>query len=392
MIAPTCASLLPESLYRFGYYSKKREKATSPYIFDVHPVRPYRLIKPRLPIRMGGFPNRHIHFRRMTTAIETRNLVKNFGDVQAVQQLSLQVEKGEVFGLVGPNGAGKTTSMLMLVGLLTPDSGEVLLLGEPFHGFCVAARVELGWVPQSLAFYPEMTVRENVRFFGSLYDLPSERLKNCEESVLEACKLVPYADRTGYTLSGGLQRRLNLALGLVHEPRVLVLDEPTVGIDLESRTVILDHLRSLAKEGCSVVMATHYADEVVATSDRVALLSRGRVLSCDRLDHLLARLPREVEIEAEIADLGLLDRLRNLPNCSICRQQNHVLISIEAQVDTEKPIDWPWTLAEILAVLKSSGSRIFSLSVPQPTLDLLLSAEPTDSAQICKPGESSTKI
>ncbi len=324
----------------------------------------------------------------MTAAIEARNLVKNFGDVQAVQQLSLRVEKGEVFGLVGPNGAGKTTSMLMLVGLLTPDSGEVLLLGEPFHGFKVAAREKLGWVPQSLAFYPEMTVRENVRFFGSLYNLTSHRLRKCEESVLEACKLVPYADRAGYKLSGGLQRRLNLALGLVHEPKVLILDEPTVGIDLESRTVILDHLRSLTKAGSSVVMATHYADEVVTTSDRVALLSGGRVLSCDRLDHLLARLPREVEIEAEIADRGLADRLRNHPNCSIHRRETHVLISIEAPVGSQVPIEWPWTLAEILAVLKSSGTTIFSLSVSQPSLDLLL----THSVQPCKPGKSSTKI
>ena len=327
----------------------------------------------------------------MTTAIETHNLVKSFGNVRAVQQLNLQVEQGEVLGLVGPNGAGKTTTILMMVGLLTPDEGKVCLLGKPFHAAEVEGREQLGWVPQSLAFYPELTVRDNLGFFGSLYNLSSQRLKNREESLLEACGLTPYADRAGYKLSGGLQRRLNLALGLIHEPRVLVLDEPTVGIDLESRSLILDHLTSLAKAGSSVVIATHYAEEVVATCDRVALLNHGRLLSCDRLDNLLAGLPKEVQIEAEIADQGIVDRLTTLPECFIHRHQNRIRITIQAQVDSQKSMEWPWTLGEVIAVLKSSGATILSLNLSQPSLDLLLSAGSTAASQICKPGKSSAR-
>ena len=329
----------------------------------------------------------------MTTAIETRDLAKNFGDVQAVQQLSLRVEQGEVLGLVGPNGAGKTTTMLMMVGLLPPDSGEVFLLGKPFHAFEVAGRDQLGWVPQSLAFYPELTVRENIRFFGSLYNLSGRRLRERVEGVLEACKLVEYADRAGYALSGGLQRRLNLGLGLIHEPRVLVLDEPTVGIDLESRSVILDHLRSLAKAGNSVIMATHYVDEVSAVCDRVAILDQGRVAFFDRREHLYARYPKRVEIEAKLVDQASLSRLTSLPSCSIQRFPSHIHITIEAPVDQKlKPVEWPWILGEILAVLKSSEAEILSLNMPQRSLDpppgtkSATTADPT-----CKPGKSSTK-
>ena len=170
---------------------------------------------------------------------------------------------------------------------------------------------------------------------------------------------------------------------------MLVLDEPTVGIDIESRSLILEHLTSLTKAGSSVVIATHYAEEVVATCNRVAILNQGRLLSCDRLDDLVARLPREVLIEAKIADEGLLDRLANLPHCTIHRRQTHIHISIEAQVDQHsKPVDWPWTLGEILGALKSSGAEVLSLNLSAPSLELLLDAEPpTTKHQTCKPGK-----
>ncbi len=165
------------------------------------------------------------------TVIEACNLSKDFQGEQAVRQLSLCADKGEVLGLVGPNGAGKTTTMLMLVGLLAPDSGEVRLFERPFSSREVEPRKQIGWVPQNLAFYPGLTVRENIQFFGSLYGLTDDKLRSREAEILEICGLGPFADQPGHTLSGGIQRRLNLGLGLVHEPRVLVLDEPTVGID-----------------------------------------------------------------------------------------------------------------------------------------------------------------
>ena len=305
------------------------------------------------------------------TVIEACNLSKDFQGEQAVCQLSLRAHQREVLGLVGPNGAGKTTTMLMLVGLLAPDSGEVRLFERPFSSREVEPRMQIGWVPQNLAFYPGLTVRENIQFFGSLYGLPDDKLRSREAEILEICGLDPFADQSGHTLSGGIQRRLNLALGLVHEPPVLVLDEPTVGIDSESRSLILRHIKALSEGGCTVLLASHYVDEVLATCDRVAVLNRGRLLSCEAVSDLSHRVSNEIQIVIKQPRKETVDRLREIPECSLREFGSRFKLTISAEHRSETA-ECIRALGEVLAVLKNDEVEILSLTSTQPTLAQLV--------------------
>ncbi len=213
-------------------------------------------------------------------ALEVAGLCKSYDGKTAVEDISFSVKPGEVFGLFGPNGAGKTTILHMLAGVLEPDRGKIQLLGKPFTFRSVAGRSSIGFVPQDLAFYSELTVRENLFFFGGLYGVPDHTLKLRIDEVLELCDLIDCADQLAQVLSGGKKRKLNLALGLIHQPSILILDEPTVGIDVESRVRILENIRSQAKQGVSVLFATHYLEEIRALCGRVAFLNRGHLVRC----------------------------------------------------------------------------------------------------------------
>ncbi len=211
---------------------------------------------------------------------QARRLSKSFRDRTAVDGVSLSAEPGEVLGLVGPNGAGKTTLMLMLIGLLPPDQGEVWHFGKSItKGLNQIGTSSVGWVPQELAFYSGMSVEENLNFFGQLYRLPGGESRRRTAELLESCRLTECRDQISGTLSGGMQRRLNLALGLVHSPRLLVLDEPTVGIDTDSRGLILDYLKGLARAGTTVVLSSHDPQEIARMCHRVVRLDQGRLAS-----------------------------------------------------------------------------------------------------------------
>ncbi|MCG3122075.1 MAG: Daunorubicin/doxorubicin resistance ATP-binding protein DrrA [Phycisphaerales bacterium] len=220
--------------------------------------------------------------------IVLRDLRKSFGPVVAVSGLSLRVEPGEVFGLLGPNGAGKTTTLSMLVGLITPDAGTAEIEGL---GSCSRplVRASLGVAPQALALYDQLSARENLHFFGRLYGLTGTRLRQRVETVLG---LVGLSDRGGDragTYSGGMKRRLNLAAALVHDPPVLLLDEPTAGVDPQSRASIIDLVRALRAEGRTIIYTTHYMEEAQKVCDRVGIIDRGALLDVGRVDELIAR-------------------------------------------------------------------------------------------------------
>lgn len=205
------------------------------------------------------------------------NLRKTFGGLTAVDDLSLRVERGEVFGLLGPNGAGKSTTLSMCLGLIAPDSGRVELegIGSPTEGH---VRGHLGLAPQSLAIYDGLTGEENLAFFGRLYGLRGAELRRRIGAMLELVGLAPRAaDRAG-TYSGGMKRRLNLAAAMMHEPPLLLLDEPTAGVDPQSRNNILDTVRSLAERGHTVIYTTHYMEEAQRLCDRVGIIDKGRLL------------------------------------------------------------------------------------------------------------------
>jgi ABC-2 type transport system ATP-binding protein len=223
--------------------------------------------------------------------LEARDLWKSYGTNAAVSGVSLQVRAGEIVGLLGPNGAGKSTTVAMLCGLIAPDRGTVAIDGMEIGGDASEAKKRLGVVPQDIALYEELGALENLKLFGALYGLSGRRL---EERAAAALELVGLADRRRArpsTFSGGMKRRLNIACALVHDPEVLLLDEPTVGIDPQSRNAIFDNLESLRAQGKALLYTTHYMEEVERLCDRVVIVDHGRVIAADTLDALLALAP-----------------------------------------------------------------------------------------------------
>ena len=209
--------------------------------------------------------------------LEAVGLEKSFGDIRAVAGVGFAITAGETYGLLGPNGAGKTTSISIISGLLEPDSGEVRVMGEPMGPRAVAPKVHLGLVPQDLAVYPDLTARENLKFFGRLYGMNKRELISRADQVLEVIGLTDRADDRAKEFSGGMKRRLNIGIGLLHRPQLLILDEPTVGVDPQSRNAILEAVEVLAGEGMAVLYTTHYMEEAERLCDRVAIIDEGTI-------------------------------------------------------------------------------------------------------------------
>jgi ABC-2 type transport system ATP-binding protein len=211
--------------------------------------------------------------------LDCAHLVRRFGDRTAVDDVSLRIAPGETYGLLGPNGAGKTTTIRMVCGLLAPDAGTVRVAGRPMTTSAGPGKQLVGFVPQEVALYPDLSVRENLRFFGRLYRLPRRELDRRVDEVLD---LVELRDRAGDrvdSLSGGMRRRLNIGAGLVHSPTLLVLDEPTVGVDPQSRHAILESVGRFGEEGMAVLYTTHYMEEAERLCDRVGIIDRGRLVA-----------------------------------------------------------------------------------------------------------------
>ncbi len=224
-----------------------------------------------------------------------RDIRKSYGTTVAVDGLSLDVAAGEVFGLLGPNGAGKSTAIAISTGLLAPDSGsvDVLGLGSPREA---KVRIHLGLAPQEITLYDELTARENLTFFGRLYGVV--RLRERVDELLALVELDTRArDRVG-AFSGGMKRRLNLAAALVHDPSLVLLDEPTAGVDPQSRNRILELVRTLAGSGKTIIYTTHYMDEAAKVCDRVGIVDHGRMLDVGTVAELLARHTGEADLES----------------------------------------------------------------------------------------------
>jgi len=222
--------------------------------------------------------------------LEIRHLRKSFGTLVAVDDVSFSVEHGQLVGLLGPNGAGKTTTVSMIAGLVTPERGDVLIGGARLAGDTDPKKRQIGLVPQDLGLYDELPAGANLRFFGALYGLSGAAL---DRAIASALELVGLADRVSdrvSTYSGGMKRRLNLAAGLLHDPDILLLDEPTVGVDPQSRNAIFENLELLKSRGKALLYTTHYMEEVERLADRIVVIDHGRVIADDTLAGLQSRV------------------------------------------------------------------------------------------------------
>jgi ABC-2 type transport system ATP-binding protein len=254
----------------------------------------------------------------MTAAfLEVIDLHKRYGARTALERVGFKVVEGEMFGLLGPNGAGKTTLLSIVSCLLGATAGEVRLLGRRLGLADREARRLIGIVPQELAVYDELTARENLLFFGQLYGVKGPPLRHKADEVLAAVGLADRADQRTATFSGGMKRRLNLAAALVHGPRLLLLDEPTAGVDPQSRKHLFEEVRRLNAAGVTIVYTSHYMEEVQGLCTRIGILDQGHLVACDTLPHLLQLLPGRLRFGVSALPPELLRRLQELPDCRL---------------------------------------------------------------------------
>ena len=224
------------------------------------------------------------------------HITKRYGSLTALDEVSLNIEPGEFFGLLGPNGAGKSTLMSLVAGLRAPDAGGITLDGIALGNDDAAGRLTLGFVPQHIALYLELSPEQNLRIFGQLYGLRGVELRTRIGEALEAVQLSDRRRDQVKTFSGGMQRRLNLAAALLHRPKLLLCDEPTVGVDPQSRNAIFEYLERLNREGLTIIYSTHYMEEATRLCSRIGVIDHGKILTLGTLDELLTQLPFEEEI------------------------------------------------------------------------------------------------
>jgi ABC-2 type transport system ATP-binding protein len=306
----------------------------------------------------------------MAAAVLIENLKKRYGTVEAVKDVSFKVEPGEIFGLLGPNGAGKTTTLRSLCTLTTPDAGIIEVSGISVINNPKAARKRLGYVAQEVAPDKVLTGRELLQLQAALYHLPGTVAKQRVNTMLELLGLQEYADKKTGTYSGGLRKRLDLAAGLLHAPDVLVLDEPTVGLDIETRFVVWDFLRKLREAGTTVVITSHYLEEIDALADRVAIIDRGVVIASgtpsqlkDKVggDRITLRIREFSPVEEAEKAKDLLKSLSFVQEVIINNAQGNSLnLVVTPQNDA---------LISIQQSLNSAGLPIFGIAQSRPSLD-----------------------
>ncbi len=297
-------------------------------------------------------------------------LVKRFGDRTAVDDVSFEIRPGEAYGLLGPNGAGKTTAISMLVGLLARDGGEVVVDGISLDDHPTDAKAAIGLVPQELALYPELTAAENLTFFGRLYGLKGQTLSRRVAEVVEVVGLTDRASDRVATYSGGMKRRVNIAAGLLHRPLLLVLDEPTVGVDPQSRNAILETVEDLGRAGMALLYTSHYMEEVERVCDRVGILDEGRLVAEGTRRELVARLGQHdlVLLSTDGDSHALIDAAR-----AVGGVQNAVVLPRQEEASATRVqvtvADGRARLPALIAAAAAAGVAITSVEVAEPDLE-----------------------
>jgi ABC-2 type transport system ATP-binding protein len=295
--------------------------------------------------------------------LEARGLRKTFGDRVAVDDVGFHIAAGETYGLLGPNGAGKTTTISMVCGLLERDAGEVTVAGRRVDTRTTEAREAIGYVPQELAIYPDLTGRENLRFFGRMYSLAGEELDRRVDQVLEIVDLADRAsDRTG-EYSGGMKRRLNIGLGLLNQPRLLVLDEPTVGVDPQSRNAILSSVERFREQGMAVLYTTHYMEEAERLCDRVGVIDEGHLMAEGTRRELVALVGQEDRVSLQATgDLAAAE--------AAVRALEAVVDGSRRDEGLELVVrDARRALPQILTTVAEAGVDVTAVEVAEPNLE-----------------------
>jgi ABC-2 type transport system ATP-binding protein len=289
--------------------------------------------------------------------LKATGLLKRFGDHTAVDRIDLTIPQGSCFGLVGPNGAGKTTTISMLVGILKPDAGTVEMDGAP------VPKRRIGFVPQELALYDDLTAWENLRFFALLYDLSGAKLQERIDAALALANLKDRAKDRVESFSGGMKRRLNIAVALLHDPDLLILDEPTVGVDPQSRNAIFEALETLRTQGKTLLYTTHYMEEVERLCDRIAIMDHGHIVAEGTLAELQRSIPgkRRITLDLESSADGALTDLRSLPGVVDVETTDN---SLSLDVDSLET-----SLPGILSTLASHSVRYGALASDRLSLE-----------------------
>jgi len=290
------------------------------------------------------------------------NVVKRFGNVQALDHVSITMERGEILGLLGPNGAGKTTLIRVIAGLIPADSGEVMLLGEKQDVNSIRLKKSMGIVTQEVTVFHELTAEENLRFFGGLYGLRGSKLRKRVYDTLEFVGLTEHARKMPAKFSGGMQRRLNIACALVHSPEFLIMDEPTVGIDPQSRNYILESIKLLSQNGTSILYTSHYMEEVQAIAHRIAIMDKGHVIAKGTLENLVNSIQHEETILISVANPSesLMESFRSIQGVKSVIQKDSVYTILSSSGSGN--------LNRILTLAQKSGA-VLNISADKPTLE-----------------------
>lgn len=301
----------------------------------------------------------------MTNILDVQNLSKNYGDFQAVKGISFSIKEGEIFSLLGPNGAGKTTTISMLSTLYAPTSGDATIAGHSVMKNPMAVRNAIGVVPQDLALYEDLTARENLTFWGQMYGLSGTTLKNRVEEVLGQIGLVDKAKDRVKTYSGGMKRRVNIGVGLLHKPKLLFMDEPTVGIDPQSRRAILDTVKDLNKQGMTVLYTTHYMEEAEELSNRVGIIDHGELIAIGTQKELTQQVGETETLVLHISEnedpQALVNSLKGIKEVLEANVVNH-----EISVITPSAKD---VLAQVVTKANERGIKINSIDIREPNLE-----------------------
>jgi len=294
--------------------------------------------------------------------VTVSGLHKNYGSVKAVDGVSFEIEEGEIFGLLGPNGAGKTTTINVLCTYTEPTAGEVVVAGHDVATEPEAVKRVIGVVPQDISLYPDLNAMENLRFFGRMYDVPKIKLEQRISDLLELVGLTEHARKRVEHYSGGMKRRLNLAVGLLSEPLFLMLDEPTVGVDPQSRNAIFENIQALNEQGLTVLYTTHYMEEAELLCNRVAIMDEGQIIGLDTPQNLINTLGTGlINVGVKDVDEEMLARLRALPQVRT--------VSYQVSTLAFETVNAQGALLEIIGLFNETDTAMTSLEILEPNLE-----------------------